>query len=437
MPELERWVQRYVRRVGFGEFLRDAADWLAGLCFVFGGAVLIVKLRLPEWWPRVLWLAAAAIPVMWVAWRLSRRRWLSARQAVALLDQKLQAGGLLMSVHETADVRWTPKLPKLERLWQNALPQFQPARFAKVLVLPVVFAAASCLVPLRSFDEPIAKGAVAQQAMQRLEELMQQLEEARVIQSDDDESEQLRAELEKLAQETKERPLTHEKWETVDALQEKMKAKLDRSANETGHARDSLLSLTNALGGAFEKLSEEQLERLESDLAKAMEKLAQGGALTKLPEGLQGKLGELARVGKFALPKDPGERDALLAELREHLDREAKKLAELQAQNGGAQLQQAGKGGVSEGRGEAELNFGDESNANGSKFKETALPPGFLDKTRDEVAGLTLSLPDIKPVESAPRNKARSQESTTGNETWNRNVRPRHRSVVKSYFSDK
>lgn len=443
MLDFERWVQRYVRRLSVGEFLRDAAECLAGFCFVFGAAVLVVKLRFPTLWPHVLWSSAGALVALGVAWNASRRRLPTSSDAVALLDQKLDAGGLLMTIRETTDSDWAKKLPKLERLWRGALPKFYPARFVKVLVLPVVFAVASCWVPLRNLDEPVVKGAVAQQAMQRLEELMQQLEEARVIQQEDDESQQLREELEKLAEETQERPLTHEKWETVDALQEKMKAKLNRTADEVGQARGSLLSLTNALSGAFEKLSDEQLERLEGDLSQALQKLAEGGQLKKLPEGLQGKLGELAQGGKFALPKDPGQRDALLAELREHLDREAQRLAALQQQHGqegqcqNGQCQRPGRGGVSEGRGDAELTFGDESNENGTKFKETVLPPGFLDKPRDEVVGVTVALPDVKPTDSVPRNTARGSETTTGNETWSRNLRPRHRSVVKNYFSEK
>ena len=63
MPEFDRWVQRYVRRINVGEFLRDAAEWLAGFCFVFGVAVLAVKLRWPNLWPHVLWLIAASVPV--------------------------------------------------------------------------------------------------------------------------------------------------------------------------------------------------------------------------------------------------------------------------------------------------------------------------------------------------------------------------------------
>ncbi len=77
------------------------------------------------------------------------------------------------------------------------------------------------------------------------------------------------------------------------------------------------------------------------------------------------------------------------------------------------------------------------SNSQGTKFKETILPPGYLDKPRDEILSVTGAVPEVKPAESAPRNAARVNEAVSGNEAWNRNVRPRHRSAVKNYFSEK
>ncbi len=76
------------------------------------------------------------------------------------------------------------------------------------------------------------------------------------------------------------------------------------------------------------------------------------------------------------------------------------------------------------------------SNPNGTKFKETVLPPGFLDKPRDEVLSVTAASPEVKPGEVSPRNATRPNEAASGSEAWNRNVRPRHRNAVKQYFSD-
>lgn len=335
MPEFDRWVRRYVRRISVGEFLRDAAEWLAGFCFVFGIAVLAVKLRWPHLWPQVLWISAGCLPVTGVAWWLSRRRRFSRQDAIAMLDQKLEAGGLLMTLSELPGPAWKTRLPQLESLWRRALPTFRPVRFARVLVLPAVFAVATCFVPLRDINEPVVKGAVAQQAIQRFEELVLLYEEAEILKPDDKESEQLKDEIQKLSQETKDRPLTHEKWETHDALQERLKAKLEHQANLMSQAADSLAALTKALdqlGQTGEtKLSDEQLQQLENEVAKAMQELAKSGSFGKLSPALQQKLGQMAKSGQFQLPKDAAEREALAEELQKFLDKESQKLSELRA----------------------------------------------------------------------------------------------------------
>lgn len=335
MPEFDRWVQRYVRRISVGEFLRDAAEWLAGFCFVFGIVVLAVKLRWTSLWPHVLWLVAASVPATGVAWWLSRRRRLSRQDAVAMLDQKLAAGGLLMTLSELPGAAWKVRLPQLESLWRRALPTLRPVRFARVVILPIAFAVAACLVPLRDIHEPVVEGAVAQQALQRLDEFMRQLEEAEVIKPEEKESEQLKEEMQKLSNETKERPLTHEKWETVDALQERLKAKLEYQSNLMSQAADSLAALSetlNQLGQSGEtKLSDEQLQQLEKEVAKAMQELAKSGSLGKLSPALQAKLGEMAKFGQFKLPQDAAEREALAEELQKFLNKESLKLADLRS----------------------------------------------------------------------------------------------------------
>lgn len=92
---------------------------------------------------------------------------------------------------------------------------------------------------------------------------------------------------------------------------------------------------------------------------------------------------------------------------------------------------------MNEGRADADLEFGDMSSSNGAKFKETILPPGYLDKPRDEVLAVTAATPEVKPGEVSPRNSARPNEAASGSEAWNRNIRPRHRNAVKQYFSER
>lgn len=172
---------------------------------------------------------------------------------------------------------------------------------------------------------------------------------------------------------------------------------------------------------------------------------------------MQERLSQMMTNGQLSLPKDPAERQKLLEELKEALKQESQKLAELrkqcqgQCQNGqceggnceGGQCegdglangQKPGKGGISRGRGDADLNYGHETDEQGIKFKETVLPKGYLDDPSEEVLRLTFSLPEVDVADSAPKGAARESGPSTGEATWNRKLSPKHRSVVKDYFN--
>lgn len=91
---------------------------------------------------------------------------------------------------------------------------------------------------------------------------------------------------------------------------------------------------------------------------------------------------------------------------------------------------------MNRGRGDAPLTWGDESDAQGTKFKEVVLPPGFKENPKDEVIGVTRSAPEENPAEFAPRGERRLFDPAAGKETWNRQLRPRHRQVVRGYFDN-
>ena len=81
------------------------------------------------------------------------------------------------------------------------------------------------------------------------------------------------------------------------------------------------------------------------------------------------------------------------------------------------------------------MTWGDESDANDSKFKEVVLPAGFPDEPRNEVIGLTATAPKEEPAASAPRAARRLFDPAAGQATWNRQLRPRHRAAVRRYFN--
>ncbi|MBA3313047.1 MAG: hypothetical protein M3552_01305 [Planctomycetota bacterium] len=458
MPESDRFIGRLRRRLLLGDLLHVSAGWLAGFLIVFGSAVLAAKLFGPQFWPGVLWLGLLTIPMFAaLAWRTSRRA-PSDRETIALLDKRLGAGGLFMTLAERPDALWQQRLPGKEA-WSAVLPRFRPTRFLKAIAVPALFAIGAGFIPAREVPPPGPRVTVGSSAAQELAEAFELLEKADAL--DEETKESLKQELDQLAQDAEEKPLTHEKWETVDALRERLQSGLDVAELTVSKGRNAAASLAAGLTGG-EALSLERTEQLSQDLAEALETLRKNGALksstseefSRLPSELQ----QLLKSGQFKLPSDPAERQQALSNLQKLLESEAKRLAEARSkcqnclagqcrdgqcfgkgpgQNSPiARSEIPGKGGITRGRGDAEMSYGDESDEQAAKFKETVLPPGFLDRPSDSPVGVSASAPTVEPEAPSSRNAARETGSATGKATWDRPLRPRHREVVRGYFGD-
>ena len=472
MLPMNRWIELFQRRVMLGEFLHRAADALAVFLFVFGTAVLTVRLLLPGLWPHVLWLAVGAVPVAVGAWWVARKKLQSRRETIAMLDKRLAAGGLLMTLAERPDTEWSQHLPQIKEMWRNALPRLFPKRFTSYLALPLLFAVAACFVPLREARAtPLVPHAVAQNATQQLEELKAELDQAEILKEED--KQELEQEVAKLQQETKDTPLTHENWETVDALTERLQLRVDDAAAQNSKFQEAVAQLAKATRGEGEPLSPEAREQLEQDVAEAVEMLTKKGANSadvapgKKGAGnksLQDKLQRLMKEGKLKLPSDPQERQELLDELQDELNKEKQKLSELRkkckacsqckggcekpgdgecdaegqiAKQGADKDGKPGRGGINRGRGDAEISFGDEADGKGTQFKEVILPPGFADKPKAEIVGVQLIAPTEEPAANVAPGVPRQIDPSTGNTTWNRKLSPKHRNIVRKFFDGK
>ncbi|MGD9856102.1 MAG: hypothetical protein AB7U20_14250 [Planctomycetaceae bacterium] len=456
MTARDRWIHRHLRRLHFGQFLQRAAEWLAAYLVLFGTAVLTVKLLIPAFWPHVMWVAAGVIPVTALAWWWSRAGRFTRMESVALLDQSLGAGGLLMTLTEAPHTDWEARLPQVERVWRESLPRIRPRRFAGSLALPAGFAVAACFVPLReTAATPVVKNTAGQQATSELQALLEALEEADVLAKQDEES--LQEAIDKLHEETALSPLTHEKWETVDALEQRMRMQLAEAGAEMGQAAHAAAILAKAAQEDGKGLSAERQAELEQQVLDTLQKLSQSGRLSGGAEAQSGELQRLMKSGELRLPKDGEVREKLLSELQDFLEQESEKLSELRKQCEGSEGKEGqcahcgkeceggvcatcsgnrpGKGGVTRGRGDAELTWGDEADDAGVKFKETVLPPGLQDAPKEEILDVTYSAPEVDPAAAAARSAARTVEPSAGRETWERTLRPRHREVVRQYFN--
>jgi len=448
MEGFESWIARHRRRLSLGLFLATLTDALAVFLLVFGTAILVVKLARPDWWPHILWVVCGALPIAFWAWRRSVRNAFSRSEAVALLDSRLGAGGLLMTVSETHDGQWVERLSSLEKDWRSSLPRLRPVRTARRLWLPIIFAAGCCFVPLREArTETVRVNVVGTQVADSLTETLKVLKENEVLERK--EAEELKDAIQKLADETKDAPLTHESWEVVDALRDKMRVRTEDSLMSVSKAHDALESLSADASKPDGAMTAERREQLENEVQETLRKISKSGKFGTASPELQKKLQQLMKDGKLGIPKDAAAREKMLSDLKQYLDAEAKKLGKCRGKCKGENEGEGedynnddseskdgkpGRGGANRGRGDAKLTWGDESEENGTKFKEVVLPPGTPDRPNKEVISQSASTPEVKPATSASRGALRAAGPETGRETWNRTLRPRHRAVVRNYF---
>ena len=271
------------------------------------------------------------VPLTALAWWISRSGRFTRQESIALLDKSLGAGGLLMTLTEAPDAEWESRLPQVERLWRASMPRFRKERFANFVLPPLLFAVAVCFVPLKEIEAArVVKNTAGQQATAQLESLLEALDESEIL--DEEEKATLEEEIAKLQEETENSPLTHEKWETVDALEQRMRLRLDEANMDVSTAAAAAAILASAASGDGEKISADRLAELESDMLETLQKMAQSGALNGASAALQSELQRLLKNGDLKIPEDAATRQQLLDDLADFLDQESQKLSELRQQ---------------------------------------------------------------------------------------------------------
>ena len=95
--------------------------------------------------------------------------------------------------------------------------------------------------------------------------------------------------------------------------------------------------------------------------------------------------------------------------------------------------QTPGKGGVSRGRGDAEMTWGEESPGDTSKFEANTLPDArYADPENSQIVGLGAAAPNVDPQAEAPG--AGAIEASSGQSAWRRRLAPHHRDAVRTWF---
>jgi hypothetical protein len=179
---------------------------------------------------------------------------------------------------------------------------------------------------------------------------------------------------------------------------------------------------------------------------KALQQLADAGLLNGAPADITA----LAN-GRGRLPGDAASLRALQATLAKFLAEGRGRIAAAGRGRGGGRFdpeefplsegvgegesERPGRGGVTRGRADAAMTWGQETQPAG-RFKPQALPPGYARGPDDfaPVAELP-GAPQVSPQASVP-SAFRQYADGAGQEAWRRTLAPRHQSAVRRYFEE-
>ncbi len=462
MPTIHPAVSRFLRSASRAAFVLGALRVLAVVAT--GGAAVLLGLRLlghyvpPTWW----WLLAALPVLVGAGWAVRQAR-LSPAAAAAHLDQRLGLRGLLVAAQSGGELdanyqrllrhglgELPGALPAVA--WRQALPQ----PFAAAVALTVV----ALLPPPDPAPVPPGRSELAIAQVEQVERGLRDLFERGEV------PEEIKDELQRRLGELKDAVAAGRAvdWRDLDDLEQRLEreaqlqrlAQVAQRANPPGRqvaskggkpspTSQQLAMAAKALldAGLLDQMSQPLLEALRNarmpdgtfDPSKLDLDPAALAELLQQVEGLAGRLGQLAQG------LDPAQLQELERLAREFAQRQFGAGAEggLGQGPGGAGpggegpggQWPGGGGGVSRGPGHATLQLSDDHQ--GGASADLKLPAGA------PLPGDWVPLgSNLRPAEAAPQPNTApggTAAAGSGGATWQLDLAPRHRAVVRRYFA--
>ena len=429
-------VRRFSRRLRIGLFLEAWPQWAAAALLAAGCAALVGRLFVPAADPYLYWLLAAPALATLPAAVISIRRAYRPEQVLALIDALTGGDGAVLTLAERNDQAWS-QAPQIGRAAHVSLPRFRPWRRLAVVVPALAFLAIALLLPQRT---PAAGASpMAEDVVAGLSATLAELQSHDLVTAE--EEKQLEQEIEKVRNAARER-MDASAWEAADAVREKMAANAAAKQDAAKWAQEALAQYS-AAGGADGKTDGASAK---AELSRALEALARSGALAGAPSDIQ----KMLASGK--LPADAASLEKLAASLAQYLGDVQGRLGELRGfggrgsrfdpsefaaageGEGAAAGNRPGRGGVTRGRADAELTYGQES-LPAERFKAQALPPGYVRSPDDWAPVINMpGAPNVAP-DASGRAAARAYAEDAGQAAFRRTLAPRHQSAVKKYFN--
>jgi hypothetical protein len=448
--------------IGLVLTLRNLLRFLTVWGFVLGVVVLVLRVIMLVSTQILLWTTVSvALGVIWavfVSWRATPKR----PAIQAFLDRCNKCGGLLMTAAEVPLGAWREKLPSLN---YPAL-KWQGGKTLGLFALSAGFVIASFLVPQKYMVITSARPLDIVPEVEKLAEQVEAMQEAKII--SEEQAQNIEEQLKQLTRQTN----ANDPAKTLEALDHLEETLSKEAAQDAIVALSEMQELANAemmadglskdgnalsielsaqamaqLASMLESLSKDN-EALENGLSQDVLNACKAGNLSfeqlkeiqkALKEGkfeITKDMAGLCKAGlidpnnlKICLSPNAGDSQGLVAFLKAN----AGSMGMKDAFN--AYCSNPGSGGVSRGRGDAPMTWGDESSKEGAKFKEQVLPPASMQALRESMKmGVSTAAPTVEQSGETSTGGALESAAAGSGEAVTEKILPRHRGVVKRYF---
>ncbi len=444
------------RKLAVTLMLRGAIRWCTAWFFIWGAVVLAARLAgLADYRLLLLGLLGAVPLAIVAAVREYRTRFLSAPVRAAY-DGLNQCGGLMMASESNDLAGWEDQLPAPK----SPVLRWRSGRSMGVFGLSVLFVSVALLLPERLTARTGSKPLEIGQLVAELKAEVETLKEEKILEPE--KAEDVQKELQRL-QEKSSAIDPSKTWEALDHIKESNQNLAQQAAEEAVTKTKNLTeaeALAKALQMANEMgLGDETATRVAQELAGMVKaaRLEEGLLNGSIPPELLSQLEGLKRedieklLGAIQFNKSAlGKTVTNLAKLKLIDPKSLSQcngagqcpnpagLAAFLCENTNASFCDAAafycRGGVNRGRGDAPMTWKDESQEQGAKFKEEALPSS--DRLTDaQFVGVSRTAPELSGEEIVAGRGALANAAAGGGAGNAQVVLPRHKQTVQRFFT--
>jgi len=443
--------------------IRHGMRFLSVLGFLLAIGVLIVRLVFSAGAMNLLWGFFIFLPGIVTAVVLAFRQIPTRKSLHAMLDSRSRCGGLIMASDETDIGNWKTNISvddviRIRWKWSRSFGIFTAA---------MAFVIFSFALPQRYVN------ATSHQQMDITEDMAELLEQVNLLKEEDiitdEEVARFAEKLDRL-QDSADGSDPVKTWESLDHLKDSLKKKADHAAVAALSQTEELTraeTFAEGLSNDGAALSDSQLSQAMADLASMTKDMAlenqmmqnslkaagfdpsqlselSAEELEKLMKALRAYKGRLSNcVGNMC---KAGLVDLKMLKRCEKLGQcDSKGLIAFLSECEGMGMCQGvaafcsgncpGRGGISRGRADAPMMWGDLSTKDNTKFREKTLPQAGMAALKDSsLVGVSLAAPQVEQGKAYGGDGNLDTSTAAGGQAKTHKILPRHRGTVKRYF---